>query len=260
MAESVESVDVTADLRPLLGGEGDNYRILFVLEAGGLDDAALVPLFREIRATGSEKASALIVALRTALAHQSRLEDIAARAELDPESLLELLTSELARGPIGDLSGSSFSTSELSALRAANVDLSGPPPSTSAAVATASAYARMVAAALTVDECASLLGVTPGRVRQRVTDRSLHAIRSRVRGEWRLPRWQFDDKGPVAGLEAVLPRLPESLHPLAVEHFMTAPVPDLDVNDTELSPLQWLQSGGDPRAVVDLAVGLPAAS
>jgi excisionase family DNA binding protein len=263
MAQGVESVDVTQELGSWLGDDDDEYmRVVLLVAASGGDARKLLQQIHDSvqGAAGSGKTFTLLTALRNALSHESRLEDIAERAELDPDSLLDVLATELARGPLSDSNGPSFSTNELSALQGANVDLSGPPPLTSAAVTTATAYARMLAEALTVDECARLLGVTPGRVRQRVNERSLHAIRSRVRGEWRLPRWQFDDHGVVTGVEAVLFRLPESLHPLAVEYFMTTPVPDLDVNGDGLSPVQWLQSGGEPKAVVELAVGLPAAS
>jgi excisionase family DNA binding protein len=240
VAQDLESLDVTAELASWL--DEDDESVPVVLTAG------------------SGKTSAVLMALRDALVRLSRLEELAQRAELDPESLLDVMAAELTRGPVSDSSASAFSAHERSVLRAANVDLSGPPPSASPAATTASAYARMLGEALTVDECARRLGVTSGRVRQRVNERTVHAVRSRARGEWRLPRWQFDDHGVVSGLEAVLPGLAESLHPLAVEHFMTSAVPDLEVNGAILSPVQWLQSGGDPQAVVELAAALPAAS
>lgn len=239
MAHDVESLDVTAEL------------------AAWLDEDESVPV---VLTAGIGKTSAVLTALRDALLRLARLDELAQRADLDPESLLDVLAAEMTRGPVSDPAAPGFSAHELSALRAANVDLSGPPPAASPAATTASAYARMLGEALTVDECARELGVTPGRIRQRVNERSVHAVRSRAHGEWRLPRWQFGDQGVISGLETVLPQLPESLHPLAVEHFMTAAVPDLDVNGAPLSPVQWLQSGGDPRAVVELAAGLPAAS
>jgi hypothetical protein len=59
----------------------------------------------------------------------------------------------------------------------------------------------------------------------------------------------------------VLPALPTYLHPLAVCQFMTSSNVDLVIeDDVPISPIRWLDSGGDPKPVADLAMLLPAAA
>ncbi len=106
-------------------------------------------------------------------------------------------------------------------------------------------------------EVARLLGVDDSRVRQRLTKRSLYGIK--LPDGWRLPAFQFDPARPgrlVPGIGRVLPRLDPALHPVAVYRWFTLPNVDLVLDDTPVSPLDWLRSGGDPTEVAALAADL----
>lgn len=116
----------------------------------------------------------------------------------------------------------------------------------------------VVATSLRVDEVAVALRIDPSRVRHRIRDGSLAAIR--VGRANRLPAWQFtDDLVPLPGLRAVLAAFPRHLHPLEVLGFMTTPQPELAIDGNPAPPRAWLASGGDPDLVVDLARDLAIA-
>jgi hypothetical protein len=119
---------------------------------------------------------------------------------------------------------------------------------------TAAATAVLLAASLTVAEAATLLGVDPSRIRQRLAAGSLYGLK-RADG-WRLPRFQFADGRLVPGIERVLPHLDRALHPLAVVRWFEQPDPDLEIDDAPVSPRAWLLAGGDPAPVATLAADL----
>jgi hypothetical protein len=186
----------------------------------------------------------------------SRLEELARMAALDPDELLDLLSVALRRGPVATTGVDALSTAEVSTLRAAGVDLTGPPEGADAQVSTVGELARLIGEALDTDEAGTLLNVTPGRVRQRLASRHLHGIRAG--SAWRIPRWQFPGGAPLPGLDKVVPALPGALHPLAIEHLMTSPHVDLMVGQRPISPVEWLASGGDPDRVARLVAHVPA--
>lgn len=76
------------------------------------------------------------------------------------------------------------------------------------------------------------------------------------RRAWRLPRFQFTESGLVPGLDHVLRRLPEDLHPVALYRWLTTPHPDLVVDDEPATPFEWLTAGHDPEAAAELAAEL----
>jgi hypothetical protein len=41
-----------------------------------------------------------------------------------------------------------------------------------------------------------------------------------------------------------------------VQRWLTTPSPELEVDDSPVSPLTWLQQGGDPDPVATLAAAL----
>ncbi|HEX5505214.1 MAG TPA: helix-turn-helix domain-containing protein [Thermomicrobiales bacterium] len=134
-----------------------------------------------------------------------------------------------------------------------------PPPAGSVdpLAETVAEYGALLATALTVAEAARRLGVDESRVRQLLARRALYGIKQR--GEWRLPRFQFDPARPgglVPGVDRVLPRLDRGLHLVGVYRWFTNPDPDLVLGDTAVSPLDWLRTGGDPEPVADLAAAL----
>jgi hypothetical protein len=149
-----------------------------------------------------------------------------------------------------------FTAEERSVLEEGGADLSPlRAGENEAIIRTAADYAALLSSSLTVPEAARRLGVDGSRVRQRLGSRQMYGIR-RSTG-WLLPIFQFEAGHLVPGLERVLPRLNPRLHPLAVVSWFSRPCPDLfrpgDPEETPLSPLDWLRSGGSPEAVADLA-------
>src|SRR5579859_5318527 len=121
---------------------------------------------------------------------------------------------------------------------------------------TAAENAVLLASGYTVTQAAELLGVQPSRIRQRLAAQTLLGMKDR--GNWRLPRYQFDHGQVVPNLGAVATKLRSGLHPVGLWRWFTTPHPDLVVGEDEnkVSPLDWLRAGYDPRPVADLAAEL----
>ena len=122
------------------------------------------------------------------------------------------------------------------------------------AIQAAVSYTSLLLTALTTEQAAARLGVTDGRIRQRLKKRELYGIK--LGKDWRLPRFQFADDGLVFNIARVLPAVPRDLSPVALHHWLTHPDPDLVLDGAPLSPLRWLQCGGDPQLVAELAQDL----
>lgn len=118
------------------------------------------------------------------------------------------------------------------------------------------AYAALIQTGLTTRQAAERLGVTDARIRQRLNDRTLLAVR--VGKSWHLPLFQFTRKGELPGWGEVCPHLPSSASPVAVERWLAQPHPDLVLGDDETpcSPRAWLVAGRPPHAVATLAAEL----
>jgi hypothetical protein len=117
-------------------------------------------------------------------------------------------------------------------------------------------YSSLIATSLTAPEAAEHLDVNPSRIRQRLKARTLYGFK--LGDDWRLPKFQFADRRLVPGIEGVLSELPRDLHPVAVATWFITPDPDLshESSDRPMTPLEWLRSGYDPKAVAALAVHL----
>jgi hypothetical protein len=111
--------------------------------------------------------------------------------------------------------------------------------------------AEQIQGSLTVDETATMLGISGSRVRHRVHEGALYAFKAAH--HLRLPRWQFHGDEPLPGLRKVLAALIPDLHPLEVSQFMTTAEADLEISEKAVSPREWLVVGGDPAAVAHLA-------
>jgi hypothetical protein len=109
------------------------------------------------------------------------------------------------------------------------------------------AYALLVNTAHSTADVAGLLGVDPSRVRQRIKERSLWAIKDR--GDWVFPALQFETEpsraGLISGLDKVFQAIPEGLHPLSVEGLLITPQEELRRHDMPVTVLHWLRTGGD---------------
>lgn len=152
--------------------------------------------------------------------------------------------------------GGAFTESELAALEEGGADLLHAPPDPSMAARAIHEYATLRSTAYSVEEAAALLRVNPSRIRQRLTSRPPTLYGLKEAGAWRIPRFQFQQRRLVPGIDRVIASLPPDLSPVAVARWFSVPSPDLELDDHPLSPIQWLQAGGDPRAAADLAASL----
>ena len=117
-------------------------------------------------------------------------------------------------------------------------------------------YAGLVETGLTAVEAAKMLGVTDARIRQRLNERTLFAVKSG--GSWRLPMFQFAEGRELPGWSEVAQRLPQGISPVTVASWLMLPNVDLSVGDDETptSPRNWLLEGRSPIAVAQLAEAL----
>lgn len=125
---------------------------------------------------------------------------------------------------------------------------------------TAAKFAAILESSLTPAQTAPKLGVSPGRLRQLVADRSLYSLS--LDGHRFIPLFQFMDPRAtrlVPNIGPVNQALDPTLHPVEVLNWYTTPNPDLFVpshSDMTLSPLAWLKTGYKPEAVVHLAASI----
>lgn len=116
-------------------------------------------------------------------------------------------------------------------------------------------YTNMLAAGLSTEEAAEALGVSEGRVRQRINaERTLFGVKT-PRG-WRLPAFQFEEGGEIPNIGRVFGVLDPGLHPLSVANWFLLPKPELYFEGDEerlYSPREWLLSGGNPEVLLPLA-------
>ena len=111
-----------------------------------------------------------------------------------------------------------------------------------------SEYSRLIATALPTATAAQRLQVTPGRVRGLVAEGALLAVK--VRGDSRLPLFQFQGERLVPHIESVVRKLRlQELDPLAVEQWFLIPRAELD----DLSVRQWLAQGRPANIVQEIA-------
>jgi hypothetical protein len=118
-------------------------------------------------------------------------------------------------------------------------------------------YASLVANGLSVSDAAKLLNVEESRIRQRLSERTAYGFK--YRHTWKLPSFQFDENGLVPGIDQVIRNLPTDLHPVAILTWFTSPNVDLPSSasdEADMSPLDWLRSGNDPKLVAELAIHL----
>jgi hypothetical protein len=108
---------------------------------------------------------------------------------------------------------------------------------------TAAAAATLLAEALTIRSAAARLHTTEDDIAGRVGRRALYAVDG-ADGP-RLPAFQFDGDHVVPGMERLLAVLPPGLHLVELYAWFTNPDPDLKLDKENLSPRDWLLSGGD---------------
>ena len=118
-------------------------------------------------------------------------------------------------------------------------------------------FAALVELSLTPDEVSRTLQVTPGRVHQLISERSLYSFR--LESKRLLPGFQFRNGKLIPNIGQVNRLLPQSIHPLGILSWYETPNADLSIGDeadTVLSPLGWLETGRDVELVKALARNL----
>jgi excisionase family DNA binding protein len=123
-------------------------------------------------------------------------------------------------------------------------------------LAGAISYASLVQTGLTTAQAAKRFGVSDARIRQRIQERTLLAIRDGR--SWTLPVFQFTGKGELPGWGEVAQAFPREISPVAVESWLLLPNSDLvtGADETPTSPRAWLLEGRPPQPVAVLAAGL----
>jgi excisionase family DNA binding protein len=174
--------------------------------------------------------------------------------DASPSEFLGLVrdaAQQLRTGPALD-PGEQLSRTEAEVLERGGFSLSRARPGKGRPLSsTVAAYVAMMDDAFSVGEAAKRLHVDQSRIRQLLANGSLYGVK--LRGEWRLPRFQFTARGAVPGIHEVLRALPEDLHPVEVLTWLGNPDPDLEIGDQSVSPLDWLRSGGDPERASEVA-------
>lgn len=145
-----------------------------------------------------------------------------------------------------------MSEAELQAFREIGIDVDdagqGPDPVAKGIVE----MAAVIESALTTLDAANLLGVSPGRIRQRLAAREIFSFK--VDGRVVIPIYQFQGSRLVPGITQVNRALPRTRHPLSVVRWFHTPQPELRAEGKRpLTPLQWLSQGSDPSVVGELA-------
>lgn len=115
-------------------------------------------------------------------------------------------------------------------------------------------YAAIVERSLSANEASEKLGLTPGRIRQMISDRSVYSFL--IGHKRHIPDFQFDGDCLTPNIASVNRALPRELHPVAVYNWYNQRHVDLFVDgdpDITVSPLDWLRTGRDADRAVFLA-------
>ena len=186
-----------------------------------------------------------------------RLSGAADRLHISSEEALAALEALADTTPAGAADPpSTLTVEEEQVLReAGSLQHALPPLGRRASSRTVTQQLALVADGLNVKQAAATLGVSQGRIRQRLGARSLFGVPDSA--GWRLPRFQFTAEGSLLrGLDQVLPALPQDVHPVVVVSFLHRPNEDLLVEGEPTSPATWLAGGGAVDTVVRLAAAL----
>jgi excisionase family DNA binding protein len=176
--------------------------------------------------------------------------------DVEPEGLLSALRSAVeaieARYP-AEPGREGLTEAEAAVARSGGLE---PQPARGAAdplVQGVVALAGMIHTGLTTREAANRLDVSDARIRQRVNEHSLLAIRDGR--TWRVPLFQLEGGGELPGWAQVCRALPMAASPVAVERWLSLPHPDLVTGEEvePVSPRGWLIAGRPPDAVAALA-------
>ena len=169
-----------------------------------------------------------------------------------PEALNAALKDAIAhlQASIFGPARSELTVAEVAMLERAGVDVDKRPDSNDPMLQFATEYAAILATSMTPARVAKLLGLTPVRVRQKIRQRSLYAIR--VDGRWRVPTFQFDGDALIPNIGQVNERLAK-LDPVSAMRWYTSADSELeDSSGNLMTPLEWLRTGRDARTVIGI--------
>ena len=151
----------------------------------------------------------------------------------------------------------SLTRAEQQALTDADIKAGSYKASVRSAAAVATYKTAIVLTGLSCRDAAERLGVTDGRIRQRIADGTLLATKAPGRKAHRLPIFQFTADAELPGLPVVLKAFRASVSLAQIVGFFTTPQPDLeDLNGEAMTPVAWLTQGGDPQLVAELAANI----
>jgi hypothetical protein len=100
-----------------------------------------------------------------------------------------------------------------------------------------------VAGSVSIKEAATILGIDRSRVSRRLSRNALWAFD--LNANRRIPRWQFLNSELLPGLAEIVPAIPRSANPAAIDAFMHTPQPEFG----HRTPIEHLAAGGDPTVV-----------
>lgn len=191
--------------------------------------------------------------MRTALATKAFLH--ARGVEVEPDSLTASVRAALDALDVRYRAGAGaegMSDAEISVVREGGLDPYAGYAKSDPLVDGVVAYVCLVEGGLTTQAAAERLGVSDARIRQRLMERTLLAIR--VGRSWLLPAFQFTANGELPGWGEVCRQLPAAVSPVAVERWLSLVSSDLVVGAAEapVSPRVWLEAGRPAAAVTEL--------
>ena len=145
-----------------------------------------------------------------------------------------------------------FTEKELEALKASGVDVFSDPDLTPLLNGEFERL-TLLETAFSTQEAARFLSVSTGRLRQRVMEGTISAMKARDGTSWAFPSWQFHNRGELPGLSVVMKAIPDDLNAVDTYSFFTTPQAELeDANGEEMRPIDFLLKGGDPSVVAEL--------
>lgn len=143
---------------------------------------------------------------------------------------------------------------EAQALEDVGVGFESGPASMDQALKSAGLLGHIRATALPIGLAARRLGVTDGRLRQRISEGDLLSIRGSDGRSHLIPAFQFTENGELPGLRKVLAAVRPGVKLLTIYGFFMTPQPDLeDEHGDAVTPVEWLMAGEDARVVAELA-------
>lgn len=205
--------------------------------------------------------------MATATRHGDRdlscLQHVLDNLDVTLPDFLFALEHALATNP--PTSGTSFA--ELTESQVARIEELGivrPPSSTpSPRLRTRQRQAAALAGGIRVAEAAAILDVDESRIRQRIKNRTLYAIR--IGRSYTIPKFQFvtdADDTPlqlIPNVGMVIHAIPETLPLISIVNWFRTPNDALTIDGAATTPAGWLLAGADPAVLVDLAAELDMA-